>query len=94
MENYTYDRLGRFDVLTDGAGGLIVDYDYDAAGRVVKETFGNGVYTTYGFNVAGRKLVNKRLRLPLDQSASGHDGTQLVLGASQVGQHICLLAPT
>ena len=48
--------------MTDGAGNLIVDYDYDSAGRLERKTLGNGVYTTYQYDAAGnvRLLVNHR----------------------------------
>jgi len=42
--------------LTDGASALVVDYDYDTAGRMSKKTLGNGVYTTYDYDSAGQVL--------------------------------------
>jgi RHS repeat-associated protein len=52
--NYSYTTLGQLDRLTDGAGNLIVDYDYDPRnGQLQKETNGNGSYTTYSYNLAG-----------------------------------------
>jgi len=38
-----------------------VDYDYDAAGRLVRKTLGNGVYTTCEYDAAGQltTLVNR-----------------------------------
>jgi YD repeat-containing protein len=52
--NYSYTSLGQLDRLTDGAGNLMVDYDYDPlTGELQRETNGNGSYTTYGYNAAG-----------------------------------------
>ena len=59
--NYSYDSLGRLDRLTDGSGNLIVDYDYHpVSGQLVKETNGNGTYTSYSYDLAGQliSLVN------------------------------------
>jgi YD repeat-containing protein len=42
--------------MTNAQGQLIVDYDYDAAGRLQRKTLGNGVFTTYGYNSAGQVL--------------------------------------
>ena len=59
--NYSYDSLGRLDKLTDGSGNLIVDYDYHpVSGQLVKETNGNGTYTSYSYDFAGQliSLVN------------------------------------
>jgi RHS repeat-associated protein len=41
---------------------LLVDYDYDPAGRLSKKTLGNGVYSTYAYDAAGHitSLVNLR----------------------------------
>ncbi len=47
--NYSYTSLGELDHLTDGAGNLIVDYDYNPlTGELQRETNGNRSYTTYG----------------------------------------------
>ena len=53
-------RLERLDVLKDGTGSLIVDYDFDSAGRLTRKTLGNGVYTTYEYDSANQieHLVN------------------------------------
>ncbi|MHC4404183.1 MAG: RHS repeat domain-containing protein, partial [Planctomycetota bacterium] len=58
--NYLPDALGRLDTMTDGTGALIVDYDYDPAGRMERKTLGNGVYTTYQYDNAGQltHLIN------------------------------------
>ena len=50
--NYLYDGSGRFASLADGAGHTLVQYAYDAAGRLLTETKGNGLETVY--DAAGR----------------------------------------
>jgi YD repeat-containing protein len=53
--NYTYDAAGRLDKLTDAAGQLIIDYDYNpTTGSLQRETNGNGTYTTYEYDAAGQ----------------------------------------
>ena len=42
--------------MSDETNALIVDYDYDAAGRLSQKTLGNGVYTTYDYDDAGHVL--------------------------------------
>ena len=42
--------------MTNGAGGPIVHYEYDPAGRLSRKTLGNGVFTTYEYNAAGQVL--------------------------------------
>ena len=54
--DYHYDAVGRLDDMTDELGTRIVDYDYDLAGRLVRKTVGNGVYTTYAYDAAGQLL--------------------------------------
>ena len=59
--NYSYDSFGRLDRLTDGNGNLIIDYDYHpVSGQLIKETNGNGTYTSYSYDLAGQliSLVN------------------------------------
>ncbi|MCY2990994.1 MAG: malectin domain-containing carbohydrate-binding protein [Planctomycetota bacterium] len=55
-----YDVAGRLESITDETGTEIVRYAYDAAGRLVRKDLGNGVYTTYRYDVAGQlsHLVN------------------------------------
>ncbi len=53
VEDYYYNSLGQLDHMTDGTGALIVAYEYDDAGRLSRETLGNGVYTTYEYDAAG-----------------------------------------
>ena len=59
---YQYDEAGRLDIMTDGASSLIVDYDFDSAGRMTRKTLGNGVYTIYAYDAAGRlsSLINQQ----------------------------------
>jgi len=73
-ENYSYDSLGRLDAMTDESDSLIVDYDYDVAGRIVKKTLGNDVYTTYGFDDTDR-LITLSNRKPDDSVLSQFDYT-------------------
>ena len=40
--------------LFDGANAPIVRYTYDSAGRLSREDKGNGSFTVYGYDVAGR----------------------------------------
>ncbi|MEX2137833.1 MAG: DUF6531 domain-containing protein, partial [Pirellulales bacterium] len=62
-ENLTYDAVGRLDVMTDENDTLIVDYDYDDAGRLSRKKLGNGVFTEYTYDNAGNilSLVNRRV---------------------------------
>ena len=62
MVRYHYDTIGRLDTVTVDGAGLLVAYDYDAAGRLSRKTLGNGVYTTYAYDPAGHvtSLVNFR----------------------------------
>ncbi|MDB9540082.1 Calx-beta domain-containing protein [Anabaenopsis arnoldii] len=58
--NYGYDNLGRLKTLTDVTGQGIISYDYDILGRLIKETNGNGTYTTYEYNQESQlsRLIN------------------------------------
>jgi RHS repeat-associated protein len=47
--NYLYDAAGRLEFLRDGSSNLIVQYHYDAVGRVDQETRGNGTATGYDY---------------------------------------------
>ncbi len=60
IARYEYDTTGRLDRMTDTAGALIVDYDYDSSGALILKTLGNGVYTTYAYDAVGHlvHLVN------------------------------------
>ncbi len=55
--NYHYDTLGRLDKLTDGTSALIVDYELDAAGRLVRRDNGNATFTTYQYDALGQLLT-------------------------------------
>ena len=52
--DFTYTDAGLYDRLTDRAGALVMDYDYDNAGRLVKATRGNGTYSTYAYDAYGQ----------------------------------------
>ncbi len=58
--NYDYDHAGRLEGLMTSTGIDIVKYEYDPLGRLSTKTLENGVYTTYGYDAAGRitKLAN------------------------------------
>ena len=89
--NYSYDSLGRLDKLTDGNGNLIIDYDYHfVSGQLVKETNGNGTYTSYSYDLVGQLIslvnaqadgtVNSRFDYTYDNlgrrtEVATHDGT-------------------
>ncbi|MCY2987964.1 MAG: dockerin type I domain-containing protein [Planctomycetota bacterium] len=53
---YHYDAVGRLDDIENESGVREVDYAYDAAGRLVLKTLGNGVFTTYDYDHAGQLL--------------------------------------
>jgi RHS repeat-associated protein len=59
--NYHYDDLGRLESLTDGGGGLIVQHEFDAAGRLIRKDNGNGTATTYEYDPAGQLLRLRHL---------------------------------
>ena len=42
--------------MTDGTGGPIVRYAYDGVGRLQCQDNGNGTYTTYAYDPAGKLL--------------------------------------
>jgi len=54
--NYFYDPVGRLSYMTDETGTRIVQYTYDAAGRLIRKDLGNGIYTTYTYDGAGQLL--------------------------------------
>jgi RHS repeat-associated protein len=58
--NYVYDVTGRLEFLRDRAGNLIVQYAYDAIGRLQREDKGNGTFTEYVYDAAGQleHLIN------------------------------------
>ena len=54
--NYLYDNHGQFWRLLDGSSNLVVEYLYDPAGRFQRVNKGNGTFTTYDYDAAGRVL--------------------------------------
>ena len=54
--HYTYDAGGRLQSMTNELNALVVLYQYDAAGRIVRKTIGNGMFTTYQNDPAGQPL--------------------------------------
>ena len=54
--NYAYDDAGRLSKLTDSGGNLIVQYTYDADGRLIEKDNGNGTRTAYTYDPAGDEL--------------------------------------
>ncbi len=53
---YGYNAAGQLESMMNGLGQTVVRYEYDAAGRLVRKTLGNGVYTTYEYDPTGRVL--------------------------------------
>ena len=53
---YNYDAAGRLQSLTNELSDLVVQYQYDPAGRVVVKTLGNGMFTTYQNDSSGQLL--------------------------------------
>jgi len=51
---YHYDVVGRLESITDEDNSEIVHYYYDLAGRMERKVLGNGVYTVYVYDPAGR----------------------------------------
>ncbi len=51
---YTNDSAGRLDLVKDQTGATLVDNDYDALGRLMTETKGNGTTTTYVYDQLNR----------------------------------------
>jgi RHS repeat-associated protein len=72
--NYLYDNVSRLHQITNTTNALVVDYEYDASGRLIQKTLGNGVYTTYEYTYLGRliHLVNYN---PTDAIMSRFDYT-------------------
>jgi RHS repeat-associated protein len=77
--NYMNDNVGRLDQITNTTNALVVDYDYDASGRLLQKTLGNGVYTTYEYDNVGSliHLVNYN---PTDAIISRFDYTYDISG--------------
>src|SRR5690606_13242280 len=53
---YSYDAAHRLDTVTDpfAGSGAVINYDYDAASRVVSVALPNGISTSYDYDSAGR----------------------------------------
>ena len=52
---YEYDARGRFVALTDGTRNVVIRYTYDdTVGRLVRQDFGNGTYSTFAYDLAGQ----------------------------------------
>jgi YD repeat-containing protein len=63
VTNTTYDQVGNLVDVTSGAG-TTVQYDYDGAGKVVRETRPGGRgSTTYGYDLDGRIKVRRTTAL-------------------------------
>jgi RHS repeat-associated protein len=52
--NYVYDVSSHLIEIRDGDNNPIVSYEYDAAGRLHKETKRNGTYSIFGLDAIGR----------------------------------------
>ncbi len=48
--NYSYDALGRLELVRDDTNASLVQYMYDKTGRLTREEKGNGTVTTYHYN--------------------------------------------
>ncbi len=59
---YKYDSSGRLAALTDESNRVIAKYAYDADGRLLRRSLGNGVTTTWGYDDGGlvKSLVDAR----------------------------------
>ncbi len=77
--NYAYDALGRLSELTDGAGGRIVLYTYEAEGRLAQEDRGNGAFTVYTY-FADSRVQSIVHRAPNNTVLSRFDYTYDTLG--------------
>lgn len=62
---YEYTGAGGVDLIKENGVTLLADYDYDAFGRGVKITRGNGIETDYEFDAANR-LESRDFTLPSD----------------------------
>ena len=51
--DYAYNVEGRLESITDSEGKTLAGYLYDPMGRLVQRTLGNGIYTTWQYDVAG-----------------------------------------
>jgi RHS repeat-associated protein len=53
--SYSYDDLGRIDIMSDGTGTS--SWDYDSAGRVEQHTDGSGATVGYSYDLAGNRTA-------------------------------------
>jgi RHS repeat-associated protein len=81
---YSYDSLGRLDTLRDTTSALLVNYDYNALGQLIKETRGNGSTTDYTYDATGRTatIVHKDGATVLAQFAYTYDALNRVKTAT------------
>ena len=54
ITRYSYDAVGRLSTLREGDGDLIVRYEYNGTGQLVREEYGNGTATRYSYDAAGQ----------------------------------------
>lgn len=47
---YAYNQLGQMTQVTDKEGDVLVDAEYDSAGRIIKKTLGNKAMTVYDYD--------------------------------------------
>ncbi|MBU1710826.1 MAG: hypothetical protein KKE17_12535, partial [Proteobacteria bacterium] len=52
--NYTYNLDGNIESIVEEGIGELVHYSYDTMQRLSRKDLGNGVYTTYAYDLAGR----------------------------------------
>ena len=50
---YTYDKYGNLDCMSANSGELIVDYDFNLLGQLVRQTNGNNTSIVYSYNQCG-----------------------------------------
>ncbi len=53
---YTYDPLGNILSVTDEMSGVITSRNYDTDSRIIQETLGNGLSSTYEYDPLGRLI--------------------------------------
>ncbi|KAL4240890.1 hypothetical protein ACF0H5_001672 [Mactra antiquata] len=58
--SYSYDRKGRMTQVTDELNGVLVDAEYDNAGRIIKKQLGNNAFTSYTYD-SGTGLLKELL---------------------------------
>lgn len=74
---YTFDGLGRHDLLRDPAGNTLVDMNYDAAGRVDRVTrYGSAKNQYLGYDAASRMTglsIGSSSNNPVNSTTFGYD---------------------